>query len=207
MYSWEVQWCGAQGREVVERLEKRDRSLEMRHVLVNDYPALLACVNREDICEGPQCQSEKVLEGLEWGNRQYSCPEPRCVISAGPVNKLQVTQTPGLSKLHLCLVWRLQWSPSAHSFTLLSAICALSARVTSSYSFQLHHHTQQRWVSIWIFTSEMEAICPHYQYVAGQGVFCSIPCSWSWFLSSEMFGTTPKQSNHTCYGLQKVGSR
>lgn len=126
---------------------------------------------------------------------------------SSPVNKLQVTQTPGLSKLHLCLVWRLQWSPSAHSFTLLSAICALSARVTSSYSFQLHHHTQQRWVSIWIFTTEMEAICPHYQYVAGQGVFCSIPCSWSWFLSSEMFGITPKQSNHTCYGLQKVGSR
>lgn len=46
----------------------------MRHVLVNDYPTLLACVNREDICEGPRCQSEKILEGLEREKRQLQLP-------------------------------------------------------------------------------------------------------------------------------------
>lgn len=59
----------------MEGLERGDRSLEMKHALVNHYPALLGDVLIEKIfLKGPQSQSEKVLEGLERGDQQLQLP-------------------------------------------------------------------------------------------------------------------------------------
>lgn len=47
----------------------------MKHVLVNDYPALLGDVLIEKIfLKGHNARVEKVLEGLERGNGQLQLP-------------------------------------------------------------------------------------------------------------------------------------
>lgn len=59
----------------MEGLERGDRSPEMKHVLVNDYPALLEGVLIEKIfLKGHNARVEKVLEGLERRNGQLQLP-------------------------------------------------------------------------------------------------------------------------------------
>lgn len=73
----------------MERLERGDRSPEMKHVSVNDYPALLGDVLIEKIfLKGHNARVKKCWRAWNEEIGSYSCPEPRCVISAGRVRAL-----------------------------------------------------------------------------------------------------------------------
>jgi len=78
--------------------------------------------------------------------------------------------------------------------------------VTSSYSYQLHHCTQQRYIHSWIFTSRMTSICQCYPYgIACQDGSCISPTSWRRFhpQSNLVYHTMVFRSQHHQRSHQK----
>lgn len=65
----------------MEELEQRDKSPEMKHVSVNDYPALLGNLLIEKIfLKGHNARVKKSWRAWKEEIGSYSCPEPSCVI-------------------------------------------------------------------------------------------------------------------------------